>query len=99
MILELGDVRHTAEVFVNNRRVGARLWAPYEFDISPYVQKGLNSLRVRVSNLLANEMRWKRDETRMGDPWHRYWHEDNIEPEALVSGLLGPVKVRFESIG
>ena len=99
VVLELGDVRHTAEVFVNNRRVGARLWAPYEFDISPYVQKGLNSLTVRVSNLLANEMRWKRDETRMGDPWHRYWHEDNIESESLVSGLLGPVKVRFESIG
>ena len=98
VILELGDVRHTAEVFVNNRRVGARLWAPYEFDISPYIQKGSNSLSVHVSNLLANQMRWKRDETRMSDPWHRYWHEDNIEHEALVSGLLGPVKVRFESI-
>ena len=52
-------------------------------------------MRVRVSNLAANEMRWRRDETRMGDPWHRYWHEGNIEPERLVSGLLGPVQVEL----
>ena len=94
--LDLGDVRHNAEVFVNNRRVGVRIWPPYEFDLTKYVQKGSNSLRVRISNLLASEMRWKRDESLMSDPWHRYWHEDNIEKEALVSGLLGPVRVRFD---
>ncbi|MCY3747870.1 MAG: glycosyl hydrolase [Chloroflexi bacterium] len=92
--LDLGDVRHHAEVFVNNRRVDVRLWAPYRFDLSGFVQTGSNNLRVRVSNLYANEMRWKRDETKMGDPWHRYWHEDNIDAESLVSGLLGPVQLR-----
>ncbi|MCY3895093.1 MAG: glycosyl hydrolase [Chloroflexi bacterium] len=92
--LDLGDVRHHAEVFVNNRRVDVRLWSPYRFDLSGFVQTGSNSLRVRVSNLYANEMRWKRDETKMGNPWHRYWHEDNIEAESLVSGLLGPVQLR-----
>ena len=92
--LDLGDVRHHAEVFVNNRRVDVRLWPPYRFDLSGFVQSGTNSLRVRVSNLYANEMRWKRDETKMGNPWHRYWHEDNIEAESLVSGLLGPVQLR-----
>jgi hypothetical protein len=92
--LDLGDVRHHAEVFVNNRRVDVRLWPPYRFDLSGFVQTGSNSLRVRVSNLYANEMRWKRDETKMGNAWHRYWHEDNIEAESLVSGLLGPVQLR-----
>ncbi len=92
--LDLGDVRHHAEVFVNNRRVDVRLWPPYSFDLSGFVQTGSNNLRVRVSNLYANEMRWKRDESKMGDPWHRYWHEDNIEAESLVSGLLGPVQLR-----
>ncbi len=91
--LDLGDVRRHAEVFVNNRPVGVRLWPPYEFDLSGHVRSGSNNLRVRVSNLLASEMRWKRDETRMSDPWHRYWHEENIEPDALVSGLLGPVRL------
>ena len=93
--LDLGDVRHHAEVFVNNRKVDVRLWAPYRFDLSGFVQTGSNNLRVRVSNLYANEMRWKRDETKMGNPWHRYWHEDNIEAESLVSGLLGPVQLRL----
>ena len=93
-MLDLGDVRHHAEVFVNNRRVDVRLWPPYQFDLSGFVQTGSNSLRVRVSNLYANEMRWKRDESKMGNAWHRYWHEDNIEAESLVSGLLGPVQLR-----
>ena len=94
VMLDLGDVRHHAEVFVNNRRVDVRLWPPYQFDLSGFVQTGSNSLRVRVSNLYANEMRWKRDESKMGNAWHRYWHEDNIEAESLVSGLLGPVQLR-----
>ena len=94
-ILDLGDVRHQAEVIVNNRPIGARVWAPYRFDISDALHAGSNTVRIRVSNLAANEMRWRRDETRMGDPWHRYWHEDNIEPDRLVSGLLGPVKVQM----
>lgn len=93
--LDLGDVRHHAEVIVNNRPMGARVWAPYRFDISDAVHDGSNTVRVRVSNLAASEMRWRRDETRMGDPWHRYWHEDNIEPDRLVSGLLGPVKAEI----
>ena len=92
--LDLGEVRYHAEVFVNNRLVDARLWPPYQFDLSGFVQSGSNNLRVRVSNLYANEMRWKRDETKMGNAWHRYWHEDNIEAESLVSGLLGPVQLR-----
>ena len=95
VMLDLGDVRHHAEVIVNNRSLGSRLWPPYRFDLTGAVHSGSNTVRVRVSNLAANEMRWRRDETRMGDPWHRYWHEDNIEPERLVSGLLGPVQVQL----
>jgi hypothetical protein len=95
VMLDLGDVRHHAEVIVNNRSLGSRLWPPYRFDLTGAVHSGSNTVRVRVSNLAANEMRWRRDEARMGDPWHRYWHEDNIEPERLVSGLLGPVQVQL----
>lgn len=95
VVLDLGDVRHHAEVIVNNRSLGSRVWPPYRFDLTGAVQAGSNTVRVRVSNLAANEMRWRRDETRMGDPWHRYWHEGNIEPERLVSGLLGPVQVEL----
>jgi len=58
-------------------------------DLTGAVNAGSNTVRVRVSNLAANEMRWRRDERRMGDPWHRYWHEDNIESGRAVSGLVG----------
>ena len=94
--LDLGDVRYHAEVIVNNRLIGARVWPPYRFNISDAVNPGANTVRVRVSNLAANEMRWRRDEARMSDPWHRYWHEDNIEQDRLGAGLLGPVKVQFQ---
>jgi len=95
LILDLGDVRHHVEVILNNRRIGRRVWPPYTFDVTGAVQKGNNTLRLRVSNLLTNEMRWRRDELHMGSPWHLYWHEDNIEPASLVSGLLGPVVLRI----
>ena len=95
VVLDLGDVRHHVEVIVNNRSLGSRVWPPYRFDLTGAVNAGSNTVRLRVSNLAANEMRWRRDERRMGDPWHRYWHEDNIESERLVSGLLGPVKLEL----
>ena len=95
VVLDLGKVCFHANVTVNNRPIGTRVWPPYTFDLTGVVQQGSNTVRVRVSNLLANRMRWNRDESRMSTAWHRYWHEDNIEPEALSAGLLGPATVRI----
>jgi hypothetical protein len=54
--LDLGRVQHLAEVWVNGQSVGARLWAPYEFDLIRAVQPGKNRLRIRVGNLIANNL-------------------------------------------
>ena len=56
VVLDLGDVRHHAEVIVNNRSLGSRIWPPYRFDLTGAVNAGSNTVRVRVSNLAANEM-------------------------------------------
>jgi hypothetical protein len=32
--IDLGKVKYMAEVFVNDKSVGARLWPPFAFDIS-----------------------------------------------------------------
>ncbi len=54
--LDLGRVQHLAEVWVNGRSVGARLWAPYEFELTQHVRPGTNAVRIRVGNLIANNM-------------------------------------------
>jgi hypothetical protein len=54
MRLDLGTVHNAAEVFVNGKSCGMRLWAPYEFDISDAVSEGTNHVRVRVANLINN---------------------------------------------
>jgi hypothetical protein len=51
MILDLGEVHSAAEVWVNGKPCGMRLWGPYQFDVSAALQSGENRIRVRVANL------------------------------------------------
>ena len=43
-----------AEVEVNGKRAGSRLWAPYRLDVTAVLRPGRNRLRVRVTNTGAN---------------------------------------------
>jgi len=52
--LDLGRVYHVAEVWVNGRSLGARLWGPHMFDATAAVRRGRNEVRVRVANLVNN---------------------------------------------
>jgi hypothetical protein len=54
MFLDLGKVCFTAEVWVNGKPVGARLWGPYVFDVSNVLHSGKNEIRIRVANLINN---------------------------------------------
>jgi hypothetical protein len=51
MILDLGKVFSAAEVWVNEKPCGKRLWGPYVFDISSALKPGENQIRIRVANL------------------------------------------------
>ncbi len=87
--LDLGDVSHTAEVFVNGQRVGAALWAPFRFDLTGFVQPGSNTLTVRVGNLLCNVM------STHVDAGTTHWRGRTPRPEHFNAGLLGPVVLRY----
>lgn len=53
--LDLGDVHEMAEVEVNGTFAGVRFWKPYRYaDISDIVRPGVNTVRIRVTNSLAN---------------------------------------------
>ncbi|MBN1419513.1 MAG: hypothetical protein JXP34_12100 [Planctomycetes bacterium] len=54
IILDLGDVRHLAEVRVNGTAAGALLWAPYRIDVTAAARPGKNAISIRVANTWAN---------------------------------------------
>ncbi|MCE5323680.1 hypothetical protein LLG46_10255 [bacterium] len=54
LILNLHDVRDSAEVIVNGKSVGKRLWEPYTLDISKFAHVGPNNLEIKVRNNMAN---------------------------------------------
>jgi len=54
MHLDLGKVCHVAEVWVNGKNCGARLWGPYVFDVGGALRRGANEVRVRIANLINN---------------------------------------------
>ena len=54
--LELGQVDELAEVRVNGRDAGTRVWAPYRLDVTDALREGENTLEVVVANTQANEI-------------------------------------------
>lgn len=52
--LDLGKVYHAAEVWVNGKSCGSRLWGPHVFDIGDALRPGRNEVRARVANLINN---------------------------------------------
>ncbi|RII17804.1 Glycosyl hydrolases family 2, sugar binding domain [Streptomyces sp. YIM 130001] len=53
-VLDLGKVREVADVEINGKQAGSRLWAPYEIDVTEALRAGRNTVRVKVVNTGAN---------------------------------------------
>ncbi len=85
--IDLGNVRYMAEVWLNEEKVGERLWPPYLFNTSS-VKEGKNKIRVRVGNLMANEMGSEDDLGKL-----RTWGWQNPPDSSFEAGLFGPVKI------
>lgn len=56
LFLDLGRVEVIAQVLVNGKEVGLLWKRPYRVDISSAVNKGVNNLEVRVTNLWPNRL-------------------------------------------
>lgn len=81
--LDLGLVRGTAELRVNGRAAGCRIWSPYRFDVSGLFDVDENVVEVDVYNTLAPYVA-----AVSPSPW--------VLPGQTVSGLLGPVTLHVE---
>ena len=99
-MLDLGDVRESAKVIINNKSV-ATLWAvPFRCMIGKYLKSGINTIEIEVTNLPANRIA---DLDRRGNEW-RVFKEINMVDrnynktgyanwESVPSGLLTPVRL------
>lgn len=88
--VELRDVHHAAEVWVNGQHAGHCLWRPYLLDIAHLLYEGENEVVVQVTNTLANQALKAdaMDEAKSRGWWNTYC--DRAEPmmrESLPSGM------------
>jgi hypothetical protein len=97
-LLDLGDVRESARVTLNEQPVGT-LWSlPFRTRVGSHLKPGRNVLEVEVTNFAANRIR---DLDRRGVPWKimkeinfvdiHYKPFDASKWDVAPSGLLGPV--------
>ena len=54
--LELGDVKHLAEVTVNGKRLGVVWTAPWRVDAGKALRAGENTIEIAVTNVWANRL-------------------------------------------
>jgi len=97
-LLDLGDVRESARVWVNDRPAGILVAHPFRVDVTGLVKPGDNKLAIEVTNLSANRIR---DLDRRGVGWKKF-HDINFVDhmykrfnasgwDLQPSGLLGPI--------
>ena len=69
IVLNLGDLRESAHVFVNGHDAGTVFAAPFEIDITSFLHSGKNTLRIEVTSLAANYLA---EMDRRGIVWRRF---------------------------
>jgi hypothetical protein len=97
IVIDLGKVKVSCELFVNGKSMGVNVMSPYTFKVANSDMKEENVLEVRVSNTVANE----RVHTTTFDKWAN-WQRSPYEAKiakfdksSLPSGLFGPVKILY----
>ena len=98
--IDLGDVRESARVYINDQFIGCAWSVPFVLDCKQALKVGENVLRIEVTNLPANRIA---DLDRRGIPW-RKMEEINVvdinykkttydQWEPVPSGLNSEVKL------
>ena len=66
--IDLGDVRESARVYINGQFIGCAWSVPYVLDCKDALKKGVNEIRIEVTNLPANRIS---DLDRKGVKWRK----------------------------
>ena len=73
-LINLGDVRESARVYINGQFVGCAWAVPFILDCGSALRKGTNTLRIEVTNLPANRIAHL---DRQGVEWRKF-NEINV---------------------
>jgi len=94
-LLDLGDVRHTGEVFLNGHSLGVRIMKPYRYLLPHSLMLPENRLEIRVSNTPGNQHHYTKYFDRYkGWQMSSYKNvQDQFDCSTLDSGLFGPIKL------
>lgn len=105
--LQLGDVKHVAEVRLNGSPLGVVWTAPWTVDLTGHVKSGNNDLEIDVVNVWMNRLigdaklppEQRRTKTNIllqtGPTDFRRFKGYSSADELTPSGLLGPVQLEF----
>ena len=80
---------YTADVTINDKYIGKRIFTPYIFDITSFLKPGANTIQVQVTPGQLNDFIGK---AKSGDA--RYKQFKGKEDQVMSAGLIGPVVIR-----
>lgn len=83
--IDLGKVCFTAEVIINGKAAGNRINVPYNLNITNLLQKGSNTIEVRVTPGQLNS--FIGEATKGNKQFNAFKKEDGL----MAAGLVGPV--------
>jgi hypothetical protein len=92
--IDLGKVKHIAELWINDVNIGSKLWSPFVFNITKAIRKGSNTIKVKIGNLMINEMFLcidKNPKLAESVDW------DKPKLKDLESGMMGPVVIKVRN--
>jgi hypothetical protein len=92
VVLDLGEVKNLAEVFVNGKSMGIVWKKPFRIDISGALQAGKNNLEVKVTNLWVNRLIGDQQPNAKKITYTTIPFYQANSP-LLPSGLMGPVTI------
>ena len=88
--IDLGDVRESAKVFINDECIGTAWSVPFRLDCGKTLKAGSNTIRIEVTNLPANRIRQL---DKNGTVW-RIFDDINF---SVISSAEGTTKDSFAS--
>ncbi|MGN1375025.1 MAG: glycosyl hydrolase [Prevotella sp.] len=93
VLLDLGDVRDIATIYVNGINCGTIWTSPYQADITHAVKKGKNTIQIEVVNTWANALLGNDNGT---PPFEGIWTNGKYrraDKQPIPAGLLGPINI------
>ena len=81
IVLDLGKVVASAEVFINGKSVGTKIASPWKFDLSGMMKVGENRIEILIYNTLGNH----------------YLNTPSQYIGRTNSGLIGPVSIQYSA--